>query len=67
MIGSGRDASTLAMTLSMIRRDVASLRAEVAALDLAPRESARFLAALSLIERRADGLAADVVARVSGH
>lgn len=67
MSDSGNERSTLALTLSMIRREVTSMRAEVAALDLPPRESARFLVALSLLEHRAVSLAADVIAPGRDH
>lgn len=67
MIEPGSERSMLAMTLLMIRREVTSMRAEVAALDLPPHESARFFAVLSLIERRADGIATDAFARRRGH
>ena len=46
----------LELTLLSIRHELRSLRAEVAALP--PHESARFSAALSLMERQADGLSA---------
>jgi hypothetical protein len=62
-----RQPSTLAMTLSMIRREVTSLRAEVASLDLPADDCSRLLAALAAIEAEAHAASVAVIARRRCH
>jgi hypothetical protein len=63
----GSDRLALALMLSVIRREVNSLRADVAELDLPSHEAARFLDALSTMERRTDALAEEMGVVGRGH
>jgi hypothetical protein len=55
------ERSTLMMTLLWIQSEVRSLRDELAAMALAPDESAPFLQVLADLERRSTDLFADIV------